>query len=58
MGDVVNLRRARRQKVREALDENAAANRLRFGRPGAERKLEKARTELEARRLDAHKRSE
>jgi Domain of unknown function (DUF4169) len=58
MGDVVNLKRARKQKAR-ALDEtNADANRLRFGRPGAERRLEQARAELEARRLDGHKLAE
>jgi len=58
MGDVVNLRRARKQKVRETAKSEAQANRLRFGRPSAERKLDETREELEARRLDAHKRSE
>lgn len=58
MGDVVNLRRARKQRVRETAEAEAQANRLHFGRPSAERRLDKARDELEARRLDAHKRSE
>lgn len=58
MGDVVNLRRARKQRVGETAKSEAQANRLRFGRPSAERKLDEAREELEARRLDAHKRSE
>jgi hypothetical protein len=58
MGDVVNLRRARKHRAREAAQAEAQANRLQFGRPAAERKLEEAREELEARRLDAHKRSE
>lgn len=58
MGDVVNLRRARKRKKRD--DENLVAegNRLRFGRPAADRKLDEARQELETRRLDGHKRSE
>jgi hypothetical protein len=58
MGDVVNLRRARKQRVRDIADAEAQANRLHFGRPSAERKLEQAREDLEARRLDGHKRSE
>ncbi len=58
MADVVNLRRARKQKVRETAETEAQANRLHFGRPSAERKLDEAREGLEARRLDAHKRSE
>jgi len=58
MGDVINLKRARKRKAREVEAQTADANRLRFGRPGAERKLEEARADLEARKLDGHKRSE
>lgn len=58
MGDVINLKRARKRKVREEQASAAEANRLRFGRPGAERKLEEARADLETRKLDGHKRSE
>jgi hypothetical protein len=58
MGDVINLKRARKRKARDAEAQIADANRLRFGRPGAERKLEEARADLEARKLDGHKRSE
>lgn len=58
MGDVVNLKRERKRKTRRDDDRLADANRLRFGRPAAERKLEEAREALELRRLDGHKRSE
>ena len=58
MGDVINLKRARKRKARDAEAQTADANRLRFGRPCAERKLEEARADLEARKLDGHKRSE
>jgi hypothetical protein len=58
MGDVVNLKRERKRKVRRDDDRLAEANRLRFGRPAAERKLEEAREALELKRLDGHKRLE
>ncbi|MGU9978699.1 DUF4169 family protein [Phreatobacter sp. HK31-P] len=58
MGDVVNLKRERKRKVRRDDDRLADANRLRFGRPAADRKLEEAREALELKRLDGHKRSE
>jgi len=58
MGDVVNLKRVRKRKVRDIKETQAEANRMRFGQAGAERRLETARAELEARRLDSHKRSE
>ncbi|MBY0364543.1 MAG: DUF4169 family protein [Phreatobacter sp.] len=58
MGDIVNLKRARKRKAREAEALGADANRLRFGRPTSERKLDEAREALEARRLDGHKRPE
>ena len=40
MGDVVNLRRARKKAERQPLNEKAAANRLLHGRSKAERELE------------------
>jgi hypothetical protein len=58
MGDVVNLKRERKRKTRRDDDRLADANRLRFGRPAADRKLDEAREALELRRLDGHKRSE
>jgi hypothetical protein len=58
MGDIVNLKRERKRVARKAEGAVADANRARFGRPAAERKLEDARSELERRRLDAHKRGD
>jgi hypothetical protein len=56
MADIVNLRTARKRKARDAKDAQAAENRAKFGRTKAEKDLEKAKTALEARRIDAHKR--
>lgn len=58
MGDVVNLRRARKAKARVAAADQAAANRAAFGRTKAERgaaALEEARR---AGTLDGAKREE
>ncbi len=52
MGDIVNLRRAKKAKARAETEEKAAANRAKFGTPKAERNLTKARTERSARDLD------
>jgi hypothetical protein len=56
MGDIVNLRRARKAKARATEDAKAAVNRIAFGRSGNERKLTEATRELETRRLEAHRR--
>lgn len=56
MGDVVNLRRARKARDRREKEEAAQANRVAFGRGKAERELTEARKRLEAAKLDAHKR--
>ena len=58
MADIVNLRRFRKQKAREAAEDDAQANRLRFGRSAAERQEIEAQQDLEQRRLDGHKLSE
>ena len=57
MGDLVNLRRARKAKARVAAGDAAAANRAVFGTPKPVRNLTKARSrkaqrDLEAGRLD------
>jgi hypothetical protein len=54
MGDLVNLRRARKTKAREDADRSAEVNRRSFGRSKAERHLQSAERELDARRLDGH----
>ena len=60
MGDVVNLRRARKAKARIAAADAAATNRAVFGTPKPVRDLTKARSgkarrDLEAGRLDSDK---
>lgn len=52
MGDIVNLRRARKQKVRAEHSKSAEANRIKFGRTKAEKVLDKFETEVERRKLD------
>ena len=56
MGDLVNLRRARKQKSRRRAESEAAANRVRFGTSKEERRAisterAKAERDLDARRL-------
>jgi Domain of unknown function (DUF4169) len=55
MGDVVNLRRARKQAEREAALRKAAANRLRHGRSKAAREVETAQAVKQRRTLDGHR---
>ncbi len=42
MGEIVSLNRARKRAAREQADTQARANRARFGRSKAERKIEEA----------------
>jgi len=56
MGEVVNLRRARKERVRREKDEKAQENRVAFGRTKTERDTTGAINRLYAARLDAHKR--
>jgi hypothetical protein len=58
MGEIVNLRRARKTRVRARATEEAAANRAKHGRSATDRAAAKAAFALEERRLDAHKRAE
>jgi hypothetical protein len=55
MGDIVNLRRARKAAERQAAERNAAAKRLLHGRSKAERKLESSRDAKARRDLDRHR---
>ena len=52
MGDVVNIRRVRKQVKRKLNEQNAAANRLAHGRSKADRALEQAKTDKAQRDLD------
>jgi hypothetical protein len=54
MGDLINLRRARKAKARQQDEAAAAQNRLRFGRSKAEQSLTTARQQYEDARLDGH----
>lgn len=54
MGDVINLNKVRKARAREEAAATAAANRVRFGRTGAEKSREKAEAQREARRLEGH----
>jgi hypothetical protein len=55
MGELVNLRKVRKQAKRQEDAESASANRLIHGRPKAQRTLEAARAEQSRRHLQAHK---
>jgi hypothetical protein len=55
MGDIVNLRRARKKAERQAAERKAASNRLLHGRSKSERKLETLRDAKARRELDGHR---
>ncbi len=54
-GEIINLRRARKQKARADKEQRAAENRRRFGLSKAERKHEAAERERAARHIDGHR---
>ena len=56
MGEVVNLRRLRKDRQRKEAEAKADANRVAFGRTKVERKLSEAEKALAARQLDGHRR--
>ena len=58
MAEIVNLRRARKAKLRAEKQRRAGENRQRFGRTRRERELADAERALEARRLDGMKRAD
>lgn len=55
MAEIVNLKQARKTKVRQEKEKTAEANRLKFGRTKAERKLSEAVDKLEAKRHEQNK---
>ena len=55
---VVNLNRARKAKAREERKARAEANAVKFGRTGAEKRLDVAKAAKAERDLDAHRRDE
>jgi hypothetical protein len=58
MAEIINLRRARKDKARAEKDKTAQANRVAHGTPKALKKLERAKADKAARRLDGHKKSD
>ena len=55
-GKPVNLNRARKERMRAEARRQADANAVKFGRTKAEKRLDEARTDEAARKLDQHKR--
>lgn len=56
MSEIVNLRRARKQRAREEAAAKAAANRVAHGRTKAEKTLTKAEQEAAQKHIEGHKR--
>jgi hypothetical protein len=55
MGDLVNLKQFRKRAARVRSEQDAAANRTRFGRTRSERELDEARRERASEVLDQHR---
>jgi hypothetical protein len=55
MAEIVNLRRARKQKARAEAGKTAEQNRIDFGRSKAERRLAEAERDKAARHIDGHR---
>jgi hypothetical protein len=55
MGEIVNLRGARKRRAREKEEAAAAVNRAAFGAPKAEKRAARAERERLKRRLDEHR---
>jgi hypothetical protein len=55
MGEVINLRQARKAKARAEKEAQAQENRVRFGRTGAEKQRDTDAAERDARRHDGHR---
>jgi hypothetical protein len=55
MGDLVNLKKFKKRASRDRSEQEAAANRARFGRTKSERALDEARTSRAGDLLDQHR---
>jgi len=55
MGDLINLKQFRKRVAKERSEQEAAANRTRFGRTRSERELQELRTERASEHLDQHR---
>jgi hypothetical protein len=58
MGEVVNLRQARKAKARAEDEQKSASKRLQFGRRKQDKELLQHMEELREKNLDGHKRDE
>jgi hypothetical protein len=58
MAEIVNLRRARKNKARQAAETEAAAKRLQHGQTKAAKKLSKAERDAAERKHEGHKRDD
>ena len=58
MGEVINLRQARKAKARAEDEQKAASNRLQFGRRKEDKELLHQLDELRQKNLDGHKRED
>ncbi len=58
MSEIVNLKRARKNKARAAAEAKAAQNRVTHGRSKVEKELAKAERQNAKRKLDGHKRDD
>jgi hypothetical protein len=55
MGDLIKLRTARKQAQRRRAEQEATSHRLAYGRPKAERRLERSQSDKAKRDLDGHR---
>jgi len=55
MAEVINLKRVRKEKARDAREQEAAANRRRFGRTKAEKEADRDAADRAGRTLDDKK---
>ena len=55
MGEIINLRQARKEMDKRKREQEAKANRAAHGRTKVERELSEAKSKLERDRLDAHR---
>jgi Domain of unknown function (DUF4169) len=55
MADILNFNKARKRQQKAAREQQAAENRIRFGRTKAEKQLDAARAEADTRKLDGLK---
>ena len=58
MAEIVNLRQARKRRARRAAEDQAAANRIAFGRSKAEKQAEQRESARAQRLLDQAKRED